>query len=58
MAKLRAHEFLHVQEHIRSEAAAASAYRQIIVGLRAANAAIDSSRHSPCAVRHFQKRCF
>lgn len=29
MAKLRAHEFLHVQEHIRSEAAAASAYRQM-----------------------------
>lgn len=29
MTRLRAHEFLHVQEHIRSEAAAASAYRQM-----------------------------
>lgn len=29
MAHLKAHEFLHIQEHIRSEAAAAASYRQI-----------------------------
>lgn len=29
MANLRAHEFLHVQEHIRSEAAAVASYRQM-----------------------------
>lgn len=30
MTKLKAHEFLHLQEHIRSELAAASGYRQMI----------------------------
>lgn len=29
MHQLKAHEFLHLQEHIRSEAAAAASYRQL-----------------------------
>lgn len=30
MTKLKAHEFLHLQEHIRSEIAAASGYREMV----------------------------
>lgn len=29
MSELKAHEFLHVQEHIRTEVASASGYRQM-----------------------------
>lgn len=29
-ARLSAHEFLHLQEHIRTEAAAAASYRQMV----------------------------
>lgn len=29
MAQLHAHEFLHLQEHIRSESAAAATYRSL-----------------------------
>lgn len=30
MSKLKAHEFLHLQEHIRSEIAAANGYREMV----------------------------
>lgn len=29
-SNLKAHEFLHVQEHIRAEAAAAASFRQLV----------------------------